>query len=203
MSLPDLAAVKAYLRVDGTAEDTVLASILLSATAMVQRFVERPLVLAPRTFVDCAYTARVYGTVDTLLLPQWPIHPGDILADPPIPAPVITDGDGEVVAAALYTVQSSAGIFRSVYDASFPDGPYVIVAQVGLAAYPNYADEIEPVLAQCILDTCSDLYSNRTPSAQSETAGGGVSVSWRGDDGCGLPPRARTMLLAYKPVGVA
>lgn len=203
MTLPDLDALKAYLRIDGTVEDTVLASILAAATGIVGRYVERPLVLEERTFVDVAQTERAYGRIYTLLVPIWPVHPGDVMADPPIAAPVVTDNDLDIIDAADYRIDRMTGMFYGTSQGSFPNGPYTIVASVGLAALPNYASEVEPVLSQAILDVASDLYANRTPSAQSETAGGSISTSWRTDTESGLPLRAEKMLRAYKPVGIA
>lgn len=203
MALPDLDALKAYLKIDNTVEDGLLAALLASARALVEAYVERPLTLELRTYVDPAETFVAYGRVVNLRLLDWPIHPGDVLADPPIAAPAITDGDGVVVDAGLYAVDSRSGMFIANVDESFYNGPYMIVASVGLAAFTNYATTIEPILSQAILDVASDLYSNRTPSASNETAGGGAAVTWRPSDGSSLPPRTTAMLRAFKPIGVA
>lgn len=203
MTLPDLTALKGYLRIDSPSEDAVLAAILASATAMVARYCERPLTLELRTFVDVAYTERAFGRVYSLMLPVWPVHAGDVMADPPIAAPVVTDNDLDVVDAADYRIDMRSGVFYGTNAGSFPNGPYVIIATVGLGALPNYASEVEPVLGQAILDVAADLYANRTPSAQSETAGGSASTTWRADTESGLPARAEKMLRAYKPVGIA
>lgn len=205
MSLPALSDLKNYLRLeDTTAEDTVLTMLLASARAMVERYLERPITAISRTFVDPAETIVAYGRVTQLMVPVWPIHPGaPSPADPVIPAPVITDVDGNVVDASTYRIDASSGRFIANAGESFPNGPYTIVATVGLSADPRFDTEIEPVVSQAILDVASDLYANRTPSASMEAAGGGASTSWRDPDPSGLPARTARALNAYKPVGIA
>jgi hypothetical protein len=204
MSLPALSDLKGYLRIDGTTEDTVLTMLLASARGMVERYLERPITAISRTFVDPAETIVAYGRITALMVPVWPVHPGaPSPAEPVIPAPVITDVDGAVVDAATYRVAAESGRFIATRGESFPNGPYTIVASVGLSADPRYAEEIEPVISQAILDVASDLYANRTPSAQMEAAGGGASTSWRDPDPSGLPARTARALSAYKPVGIA
>jgi len=208
MALPTLADLKGYLRVDGTAEDTVLTMILASATAKCAAYLERPFVATLMTFVDPAQTMVAYGRITELVIPMWPVHKGraaDPDADPPvtlIPAPVITDQDDAVVDAATYRVDSRSGRFIALTGDTFANGPYTISCYIGLSAFPEYSTAIEPVIAQAIMDTASDLYSNRSPGASSETAGGGASTQWRDPGPGGLPSRARTSLDPYKPLGI-
>jgi hypothetical protein len=204
MALPTLADLKGYLRVDGTAEDTVLTMILASATAKCAAYLERPFVAILMTFVDPAQTMVAYGRITELVIPMWPVHRGaPSPADPVIPAPVITDQDDAVVDAATYRVDSRSGRFIALTGDTFANGPYTISCYIGLSAFPEYSTAIEPVIAQAIMDTASDLYSNRSPGASMETAGGGASTQWRDPGPGGLPSRARTSLDPYKPLGIA
>jgi hypothetical protein len=203
MALPTLLDLKNYLRLeDTTVEDEILTVLLATATAKCAAYVERPFVAELREFVDPAQTTVAYGRILELSVPLWPVHPGDAEADPPIPAPAITDQDGTVVDASTYRVDTRSGRFIAKRGESFSNGPYTIAAFVGLSAFPEYSSVIEPVIKQAILDTASDLYSNRSPGSSMEIAGG-VSTQWQKPEPGGLPGRAKMVLDTYKPMGIA
>jgi uncharacterized phiE125 gp8 family phage protein len=158
--LPTLADFKAYLRIETTAEDALCTTILLRAQAMLEAWVDTPIVPEMRTAVD-----RPEGAARALVFPARPI--GDVSVE---------DGDGDVVDPALYAVDAGAGLVYGRNGYRFMSGPYTMTASVGLALRPDYA-RIEPLLSQAILDLAADLYQRRTPGAQTET-GSGTTISW-------------------------
>lgn len=167
--LPTVQDLKDYLRIETTAEDALLASILGRALAMIEGWIGVPVTAEEGTFTDRAeYAAGVVPR--SLVLPVRPIGASDAV---PI---VVTDGDGEVVDSTTYTVDATAGILWGKRRTVFPNGPYEIVALYGLSLMPRYA-ALEPMIAEVIIDIAADLYQRRTPSAASET-GAGTSITW-------------------------
>lgn len=196
MALPDADDLKSYLRIQTTAEDTLLAALVTAATGAVQAFVRRPLLAEARTFVIEKPARALYGTVTMLHLPIYPVA----AEDSNTAAAEITDSDGTILVEGTdYRIDLRTGeIFGLSASAEFPYGnwPYTITASVGLSALDEYATAIEPVLFQAILDVAADLYQRRNPAAGSESTGGGVSTSYSG----GLPPRVQDLLMPYRMV---
>jgi uncharacterized phiE125 gp8 family phage protein len=198
MALPTLTDLKAYLRVQTTAEDTVLTAILTSATAAAENELGRPIAVTARTFIDECDNRRTYTGVRALVIPPECL-PIDLLdaSSQPI-EPTVTDADGTVldpdVDFRVTTLWDP--LLRARPGITFSNPPYTVSVLCGLAADPEYATKIEPAIFQAILDIGADLYQRRNPAAGSETAGGGISATYSG----GLPARARDLLAPWKAV---
>ncbi len=165
MALPTVAELKTYLRIETTAEDTLLTALLARAKAQVEIWIDAPITATNVTAVDRANV--ISGMVATsLIFPQRPIAS----------AITVVDSEGTTVAAAEYTVNTASGVIYANDGYSFPFGPYTITASTGLSLRGDYA-RIEPILSQCIIDLAADLYQKRTPNASTETAAG-TSISW-------------------------
>jgi hypothetical protein len=160
VALPTLADLKAYNRIEIAAEDALLTALLLRAQAMLEQWIDTPIVPETREAVD-----RTEGMARALVFPARPI--ADV---------TVVDVDGATVDASLYAVDSGAGIIYGRNGYRFVRGPYTITAAVGLALRNDYG-RLEPLLSQAIIDLASDLYQRRTPGAQTET-GSGTTISW-------------------------
>jgi uncharacterized phiE125 gp8 family phage protein len=160
VALPTLADLKAYQRIETTAEDALLSTLLLRAQAMLEQWVDVPIVPEVREVVD-----RTEGPARALVFPARPI--ADVS---------VVDVDGATIDPTLYTVDSGAGVIYGREGYRFVRGPYTITAAVGLALRNDYG-RLEPLLSQAILDLAADLYQRRTPGAQTET-GSGTTISW-------------------------
>jgi uncharacterized phiE125 gp8 family phage protein len=188
MALPTVTQCKTYLRIQGSADDTLIGDLLTRATAMVRGALGRPLALESRTFTDYAETRRAYGTVTALLIPGH-LLPCVRVDGSTETAPVITDADGLVLDPAVdyYVGAPWDATLRARPGLTFGVGPYTVAVDSGLAAADDYADVIEPALSGAIIDVVADLYQRRSPAASSESTGGGVSTSY--DARTGLPMR--------------
>ena len=82
MALPDLLLLKQYLRIETTGEDTILATFLVRAKALVQQIIGTPIDAIAKTFTDEATSLRAYARLEHLFIPETPVE----LASP---APVI------------------------------------------------------------------------------------------------------------------
>lgn len=165
MALPTVAELKAYLRIESNAENTLLQALLDRAKAQLEIWIDTPITAASVTAVDRADV--ISGQVATsLIFPQRPIALSI----------TVVDSEGTTVPAAEYTVNTSSAVIYANEGYSFPYGPYTITATTGLSLRGDYA-RIEPMLAQCIIDLAADLYQKRTPNASSESAAG-TSISW-------------------------
>jgi hypothetical protein len=192
MALPDLNAVKRYLRKQTTNEDTLLAALLASAIGRVETYLRRPIEAESRTFVDEA-SGECGLSVACLMIPVTPV--GTLTS--------VTDADGTALTLGDLRVSSNTGIVKHRDGELFANGPYTIVANVGLSLRPGYATRIEPVITQAILDTVADLYQARNPRAAAENAGGGVSVAYTQGNAEGVPMRVAAMLAPFRMVGVS
>lgn len=163
MALPTLSDIKAYLRIETTAEDALLTALLARAQAQVEVYCDVPITAASSTFVDEG--SVLDRPLVSLVFPRRPI--GSVS---------VTDADGVTVPASSYRVNASAGMIIGNDEGVFVNAPYTITCQCGLSLRPDYA-RIEPIINQLILDLAADLYQRRTPSAASESAAG-TSVSW-------------------------
>lgn len=165
MALPTVTDLKAYLRIESNAENTLLTSLLARAQAQMEVWIDCPITAESQTATDLA--SCISGQVATsLIFPRRPINT----------TPTVVDSDGVTVASAEYWVDKNSGIIYANDGYSFPYGPYTITATCGLSLRGDYA-RIEPVLSQCILDLAADLYQKRTPNASNESAAG-TSISW-------------------------
>lgn len=164
MPLPTVAELKAYLRIESTAEDTLLAALLVRAQAMVEGWTDTPITAMAQTALDRAESLAVHP-VTSLIFPR---RPCQITA--------VVDANGATVDATKYYVDGTAGMIYAKPTFAFYDGPYTITANVGLSLRADYA-RLEPLLNQALLDLAADLYQRRTPGAATETAAG-TTVSW-------------------------
>lgn len=169
MAAPTLQEIKDYLRQQTTANDTVLTALLLSATAMIEGWLGRPIALSDREVTidtlsrsrtDAIYAQAVY-------LPTYPIS--EITS--------IEDSDGVALDLNTLRVSLQSGAVRLIDGGRFLNPPYTIVYKAGLAARSDF-NAIEPALNQAIIDTVADLFQRRNPAASSEREGGGVGVDY-------------------------
>jgi NAD(P)H-dependent FMN reductase len=195
MALPTKTELKAYLRIQTTAEDTLLDALLARATALIEAHLGRPITAAARTFVDEAETGVAYGQVTTLLIPVTPV----LLTGTP---PTIVDGEGTTLSSTTdYRLPADqwSGLIRARDGIVFNVRPYTITATVGLSAATDYATRIEPVIGAALIDLAADLWHRRNPAAQAEGAGGGVYTQFAQ---VGIPPRVAEMLAPFTVVRV-
>ena len=187
MALPTVAQVKAVLRIQHTAEDTLLQGMLDRACALIVAHMGRPYEAEERTWIDEGGRVRAYGGLTSLTIPTGPIDPTTL---------VIEDADGEILVAATdYRAPvATDGVIRAARGTTFANAPYTLTADVGLSARADYATLVEPVLSQAVIDCVSDWWARRNPNATSETTGGGVSTSWLTE---GLPPRVCMALSSF------
>ena len=165
MALPTVSNLKDYLRIETTAEDTLLQALLDRAKAQLEVWIDTPITAASVTAVDRADV--ISGQVATsLIFPQRPIASSI----------TVVDSEGTTVAAAEYTVNTASGVIYANDGYSFPYGPYTITTNCGLSLRGDYA-RIEPILSQCIIDLAADLYQKRTPNASRESAAG-TAIDW-------------------------
>ncbi len=183
MSLPSVADCKAYLKIENTAEDALLAQLLARATMLSQNRIGCPIQAASRSFVDEASTQVFYSHGPTsLIVPVTPIDPDTL---------DITDQDGNDVDSDDIRADARTGIIKYLDGSSFDNGPYTIECDVGLSLLDDYATMIEPIVSSAIIDFVADLYQRRNPGARAEAAAGGVRVDWGPD---GIPPRVCEVL---------
>lgn len=166
MALPDVQAVKQYLRIEHTAEDVLLVALLARARAMLETWLDVPLVARSQTATDWA-TSDGPNPVRVLIFPRRPI--GDTVT--------VVDGEGTTVDPDTYRVDQVGGMVKAKDGYAFTEAPYTLTTACGLSLFEDWESRIEPVVAFCILDLVADLYQKRTPTASS-TSGGGTSISW-------------------------
>ena len=161
MSLPTVADLKAYLRIETDAEDALLAQCLARAAAILEAWIDTPLATVTETAMD-----RADGDVITSLV--FPRRPASVT--------LVQDADGATVDSATYWAHVPSGMVYAKTGDSFPFGPYTLTALVGLPLRQDWA-RLEPLVGQALLDLAADLVQRRTPGAASETAAG-TTISW-------------------------
>lgn len=175
MALPTTQDLKDYLRIEHTAEDTLIGLLLVRAQAMVEQWTDTPIAAAERIAYDPP-TAVVppYAPVLTQLVFPWrPINETITLED----------ADGVEVDDTTYRVDARSGMVLALRGYAFENAPYKITAEVGFVFWDQYDSLIEPLLGQIIIDIAADLYTRRTPMATSET-GAGTTISWDASRAC-------------------
>ena len=204
MSLPDLTALKNYLRVQTTAEDAALTLILASAGAVARANLQRPIESTDMTYVieDERGSSLAIGGLHAierrprlyLRIPDCPV------ADSP--AVTVTDYDGNVLVQDTdFRVELATGMIRVndgvIFGGIFGRFPYTVTATVGLALRSDYTTVVEPAIGAAILDIAADLYRRRNPAATREDAAGGVAVMYGRQEET-IPQRALDMLAPYR-----
>jgi hypothetical protein len=164
VALPTVSDLKSYLRIETTAEDTLLTALLARAKSQMELWMDCPITAVSQTAIDRGDTLP-----DTPLLSL-------IFPRRPISVTGIVDADGTTVPVAEYWVDGAAGMIYSNTGYSFSNPRYTITANCGLSLSQHYT-AWEPVLSQCIIDLAADLYQKRTPNASTET-GASTSISW-------------------------
>jgi hypothetical protein len=164
MALPDLAALRAFLREPPVAANPQLTEALADAKAMVGGFLGRPIDATARTFTRLRSVWDETEETEVLMLPEAPIAG----------SPVVTDDDGATVVGGNYDVDRARGWLyaKSGISYSWANGPYGVTTTVGLANHPDYATRIEPVLRAAILEVAGDLYTRKNSAVQQEGAAG-------------------------------
>jgi uncharacterized phiE125 gp8 family phage protein len=163
MALPTFTDLKTYLRIETTAEDTLLAALMARAKAMIEAWTDTPMTATSQTAIDRADALAM--PVTSLVFPRRPCA-----------VTAIVDVDNVAVPVADYWVDGRSGVIYAKQGIAFPYGPYTITANVGLSLRADYA-ALEPLLTEAILDLAADLYQRRTPGASSETAAG-TTIHW-------------------------
>lgn len=191
MALPTVQDCKDYLKIEHTAEDTMLTGMLAQVEALIEAEIGRPITILNRTFVLECQPSRFSRT--KMIVPIYPVAVEDSSAG--TADLTLTDADGTVLVEDTdYRLDTRTGVLTAI-DSCFTNYPYTIVADVGLAAFAEYDDRIEPVISAWILDLVAERYQYRNPSASSETTGGGVQTSYMDT---GLPPRVKQGLARWR-----
>jgi uncharacterized phiE125 gp8 family phage protein len=191
MTLYTLADLKAYLRIEHNAEDTLLTGLALSAVSMIESYLHRPIRSAQRTFVDMAQPVGG-GRVGALLVPVYPL--GTLLS--------VLHDDGESLDVDTLGIAPVSGRIRKLDGTPFRAGPWTITATVGLEHADEYDTRILPVIRHAVRDVVADLYQRRNPAASAEAEGGGVSVAYGTPDAQGIPLRTAALLRPWRLVEV-
>lgn len=190
MSLPTKTELKLVLKIQSSAEDTLLDALIARATARVRAHIRRPITAELREFVLDAPSQSITRGVSVLHVPIYPVAAEDTATE----ALTLTDNDGdELVAGTDYRLDRRTGKITALDGGAFTVWPYTIEATVGLSAFDEYASDIEPVIGAAILDDASQLYHQRNPAATNETTGGGVSASYES----GISQRVKDMLAPW------
>ena len=172
MALPTVAQLKAYCRVDGTAEDAQFTLWLARATALVEGILGRPIVAAAQTVVVCPHPHPVTGRYRLLL-------PAPFSGDP-----TVTDDEGDAVATG-FTADGQTGFLTFDEDATIASW-YTVTVTTGWSAQTGYSTKAEPLISQAITDTVADWYQRRNPAATAESEAS-ASVTYAAH--LGLPAR--------------
>lgn len=170
MSLPDGAALGAYLRLDDTdlvAEASLLTALVARGKAILESALTIPILSTAYTYVDQSQSGVQFKSPQVLMFPVRPIA-----------AEVsVTDSDEVVVDPTTYVVSTQQGFIRAKKGVCFPNGPYTLVGEIGVENLDNYADSVEALVSQAIIDISADLYERRSPGAHQEGAGDS-RVTW-------------------------
>lgn len=173
MALPTVAELKAYCRVETTAEDTLFAAFLARATALIEGLLGKPIVATAQTAIVCPHPHPVTGLY-RLMVPY-----------PFASVTTLTDDEGDSVSSGDYTADGQAGFITFADDAEIA-GWYTFTAPVGWSAQTGYATKAEPLISAAITDAVADWYQRRNPGATAETESS-ASVAYAA--GLGLPAR--------------
>jgi hypothetical protein len=194
-----LQQVKLRLRIQTTVEDAHLTAILQSAVAMIEGWLQRPILQREEVFIDQTGTGPFPSPA--LLVPVTPVH---TLVS-------VADGNHDAIDVATLRLNPATGVVLRRDGGTFRCGPYTITAVVGLEGSKYARAGAGPAITQAIIDVACDLYQRRNPVASRESEGGGVSVDYGASQrGVGadnaredlLPERVAAALAPYRMLGV-
>jgi hypothetical protein len=190
MALPTVAEVKNYLRIQTSAQDSVVTDLLASAKSWAESLIGRR-ITATSQVMGTLWAGREPFWQSIIYLPFFPVNATGL---------VLTDADGETVPADTYTVDGDAGKLTAVPPDWFSNPPYEATADVGLSAGSEYAGK-EPELRGLIMGLAAILYHQSNPNASSDSEGGGVSVSYQTANP--IPPHLNTIVMSFRGMRVA
>jgi hypothetical protein len=191
---------KRYLRLQTDEENVLLLGLINAATAMVEAWLGRPIEARSMTFTDSGFD--VLGKYMTSL--RIPVTPIGSLTS-------VTDVDGTAIPTTDLRLDATTGIIVRKDGSSFVNGPYTMVAVVGLSASQQYTLGGSAAIQQAVLDIVADLYQRRNPVAGREAEGGGIAVDYAdmkrgvGADNARedlLPSRLTAILAPFRMLGV-
>lgn len=199
-TLVTVAKVKSYFRIETTAEDELLADLIVRAEAEIEVVVGYSLTRRAMTWRDDAETLRLWSAVTNLLLPGIPIDAATL---------AIVDADGDTVDDSTYEVRQDKGMvcargfgFAGPLDGPttvFDNGPYTMTFDAGFACSDTYATRELPFIQASVIDYVGMLYQQRTPGASTEGAAG-TRVTYEVDEATGLPKRIARALRKLRGV---
>lgn len=189
-----LQQIKEYLRVQTSEEDSLLLSMITSATAMVESYLGRPIEARPVTYID-----DVPQPTSKLLFPITPVGAVTEVVGP----------DGDTLDLDGVSVNVSTGVIT--FPSTLSSGAYTVTATVGLSLAPAYTFGASAAIQQAVVDTVADMYQRRNPAAMREAEGGGIAVDYADQKrGVGadnarediLLPRVAALLSPFRQLGV-
>jgi hypothetical protein len=186
MALPTVAQLKAYCRVDGTAEDALFTLYLARATALIEGYLGKPITAVAQTVIVVPQCHPITGRY-RLMLP----YPFTAIT-------TITDDEGDSVGSGDYTLDGQAGFLTFEEDATIP-GYCTVTLTAGWSLQTDYATKAEPMISAAITDTVADWHQRRNAGATSESESS-ASVSYSA--GLGLPERVKATLDPLRFKGV-
>lgn len=185
MAIAGTQDVKDYFRIETTAEDTLIATLVARAKAEIEGLVGKPLTEEDIDWRDDMMTHRLGETPTSIILKYTPIKTSDL---------VVRDVDGNVVPVADYRIRQDLGLIQGLDGVLFPSGPYRITGKGGLQ-HATQAARVEHMINATIIDLVGFYLQQRTPGASSENAANtGTSFVYGIDYGgmdaqTGLPKR--------------
>jgi len=180
-------AFKQYARIETTAEDDLIAELLVEVVGLIETYIGKSLTTEEITITDDATTFRFYEGPSprppALILPYMQIDPASIR---------ITDPGGLAIDPSTYRVRLDKRLVQGAFVLC--SGAYTITCTAGYGTLPDYTTRWLPRIRSTIKDYALFLYQQRTPGASSEGAAG-TSVSYGDiDPDTGLPNRVRMAL---------
>lgn len=155
--------VKTYLRVSGTDEDALIATLLAAAQADALSYLGTPVVAAERTEKVDVGRSQTY-----LRLSAVPIDTTASIT--------ITDPDGDTWDPDAFAINAGAGLLATgagtlAGRVTLEPGTWTVTYTGGLSVRHDYAEAIAPTYDLFVLLRTADLYLNRNIRAASESDG--------------------------------
>lgn len=190
MPLPDFNDLKNYLRIETDKEAPLLVDLMEEALAWAELLITRPIISRPRTIANIIPVFDELSGRSSLYVKPFPVAS--------VPAPVLTDANGDIVDGADWALDSGIGRIISAENVTFSAFPYSVLATVGLDSHPDFEERYAPLLRTFIIGLASILYHERNPGASSESESG-TSVSYSRKPGGELPDRLENIRQRLTP----